>query len=78
MLADYLIATSLNSLFITGLLLFFIFILIVTHMKQFYRLAFYPKILLLSTLAIAIGTYGLIHLGLESRYNFNPYKWFNI
>lgn len=78
MLADYLIAPSLNSLFITGLLLLIIFLLIITHFNQIYRLPFYPKIILLSTLAIAIGIHGLIHLGVESTYNFNPYKWFNI
>lgn len=78
MLEDYLIAPSLNSLFVTGLLLLIIFLLIVTHLKQFFRLPFYPKIMLLSAFTIAIGIHGLIHLGLETTYNFNPYKWFNI
>lgn len=78
MLAKYLIAPSLNSLFFTGILLFLILFLIVTNFSKIYRLPFFQKIILLSILAIAIGVHGLIHLGLESTYNFNPYKWFNI
>ena len=50
MLSNILIAPSLNSLFITGILL--------------------------STITIAIGIHGLIHLGTEIHYNFNPYNWF--
>lgn len=42
------------------------------------RLDFYKKIMLLSTLTIAIGIHGLIHLGVEDEYDFNPYKWINI
>jgi uncharacterized membrane protein (DUF485 family) len=78
MIADYLIAPSLNSLFITGLLLFIIFIFFIIYFKQFLRLPFYPKMMLLIAITIAIGIHGLIHLGLETKYNFNPYKWFNI
>jgi hypothetical protein len=40
------------------------------------NLNYYPKIMLLSTLVIAIGIHGLIHLGVEKEYNFNPYNWF--
>jgi len=32
--------------------------------------------MLLSTVTIAIGIHGLIHLGVEGQYNFNPYNWF--
>ena len=38
-------------------------------------LNYYQKIMLLSTLTIAIGIHGLIHLGVEGQYNFNPYNW---
>ncbi len=38
-----------------------------------YRL--YEKITMLSLIAIAIGTHGLIHLGVEQEYDFNPYNW---
>ncbi len=39
-------------------------------------LNYYQKLMLLSTITIAIGIHGLIHLGVEDQYNFNPYNWF--
>jgi hypothetical protein len=76
MLDRILIAPSLNSLFITGTLLLFIFIIFITNFKEFRRLDFYRKLTLLSLFSIAVGIHGLIHLGVETAYNFNPYKWF--
>jgi hypothetical protein len=35
----------------------------------------YDKIAILCMLSIAIGSHGLIHLGVEKQYGFNPYKW---
>lgn len=70
-----LIAPSLNSLVITGFLLLYIFYLLVTHFKQFVSLDFYRKINILSLFVIAVGIHGLIHLGVEDSYGFNPYKW---
>lgn len=76
MLSNILVAPSLNSLFFTGLLILSIVIIFVTHFGQFKRLDFYRKITILSLICIAIGSHGLIHLGVESVYGFNPYKWF--
>ena len=76
MLADYLIAPSLNALFVTGLIILSIIILLVKNYSSFMRLNYYQKIILLSSLSIAFATHGLVHLGVEQRYNFNPYKWF--
>ena len=76
MLADYLIAPSLNALFVTGLILLFIVILMVKNYKSIMRLNYYQQIMLLSSLTIAVGSHGLIHLGVEKQYNFNPYRWF--
>jgi hypothetical protein len=76
MLSTYLIAPSLNSLFVTGLLLLSIFIIFVKNYTRIINLNFYQKIILLSILTIAVGVHGLIHLGVETEYNFNPYKWF--
>ncbi len=75
MLADYLIAPSLNALFVTGLIIFFIIILLVKNYKSFMNLNYYQKILLLTGCSISVATHGLIHLGLEKQYNFNPYRW---
>ena len=75
MLSDYLIAPSLNSLFVTGLLLLTILLLIITNFKQLMKHRLYEKIALLCMISIAIGSHGLIHLGVEREYGFNPYKW---
>ena len=76
MLSATLVAPSLNSLFITGMLLLVIFIVVITNIKQFMNYRLYEKITILSLLVIAIGIHGLIHLGVEQQYGFNPYKWF--
>ena len=75
MLADYLIAPSLNALFVTGLIILSIIILLVKNYSSFMRLNYYQNIILLSSLSIAFATHGLVHLGVEQRYNFNPYNW---
>lgn len=76
MLSNILIAPSLNSLFFTGFLILFIFYIFLTNYKQFIRLDFYRKLTILSLFVIAIGIHGLIHLGVEREYGFNPYRWF--
>ena len=75
MLSDYLIAPSLNALFVTGLILLTIIILLFKNYSSVMRLNYYQKIMLLSSLTIAVGSHGLMHLGVEERYNFNPYNW---
>ncbi len=75
MLAYYLIAPSFNALLITGLILLFIIILLVKHYKSISHLGYYQKIMLLTSLSIAVGSHGLMHLGVEKQYNFNPYTW---
>ena len=76
MLSNMLVAPSVNALFVTGFILLAIFITIFNNYKRIINLNYYQKIMLLSTLAIAIGIHGLIHLGVEKEYNFNPYNWF--
>jgi hypothetical protein len=75
MLIDYLIAPSLNSLFVTGVLILLSFLLIITNFKQLMKYRLYEKITILCMLTIAVGIHGLIHLGVEREYGFNPYKW---
>lgn len=75
MLANILIAPSLNTLFVTGFILLSILIIFISNFQQFKRLDFYRKLNLLSLFTIAIGIHGLIHLGVEDEYGFNPYKW---
>ena len=76
MLSNILIAPSLNSLFVTGILILSIFIIFISNYKQFMRLDYYRKITILSLITIAFGIHGLVHLGVEQNYGFNPYKWF--
>ena len=67
---------SLISLAITGLILMFVIILMIINYK---RVAKIPPIELASflcVLSIAIGSHGLLHLGLEAVYGYNPLKWF--
>ena len=71
-----LIAPSINSLFFTGFLILFIFVIFISNYKQFTNLDFYRKLTILSLITIAIGVHGLIHLGAEINYGFNPYRWF--
>ena len=76
MLSDIFIAPSLNTLFVTGFILLYILIIFITNFQQFKRLDIYHKLSILSLITIALGTHGLIHLGVETAYGFNPYKWF--
>ena len=75
MLAKMFVAPSLNSLFVTGFLLLVVFFLFVTNFRQIMKLDYYRKIQLLSLLVVAVGVHGLVHLGVEQYYSFNPYNW---
>ncbi len=75
-LADIFIAPSINSLFFTGLLLLAIFVIFIRNFNKIYNLNYYEQLILLSSLTIAIGMHGMVHLGAETNYGFNPYKWF--
>ena len=76
MLEQYLVAPSFNSLFITGFLLLVVFILLIYNYNAFKNLNYYQQIIFLAALTNAVGIHGLLHLGLEKQYKFNPYKWF--
>ena len=78
MLSSIFVAPSLSALFVTGLLLLWILITFINNYKRISNLNYYQKTMLLSTVTIAIGIHGLIHLGVEGQYNFNPYNWINI
>ena len=76
MLSDYLIAPSLNSLLVTGILIFLIIITIISNFRELLKLPIYQKLLILCVMTTAFSSHGLMHLGVEKQYNFNPYKWF--
>jgi len=76
MLSDYLIAPSLNSVFFTGIIILFVFFIFIKNFSKFLKLSYYDKLILLCSMSIAIGMHGMIHLGVETNYGFNPYDWF--
>jgi hypothetical protein len=64
---------SFYSLPITGILLFVSLLLIFQHsLKVGSSMSTYQLVNLLLLFSVAIGIHGLLHLGLEYVYNFNP------
>ena len=76
MLADYLISPSLNSLILTGIIILSVFFIFIKNFRPFLKLPYYDKLILLCSMSIAIGMHGMVHLGVETNYGFNPYNWF--
>ena len=68
------ISPSFLSLIATGILLLTIIIIAIPNYNNFLQLDYITKIQLLTLLCIAIGIHGLIHLGFEQFYNYNPIK----
>lgn len=69
------LAPSLHSLFITGISILCIFIIFITNFSKIMKSSYETKLKILSLMTIAIGIHGLIHLGVEREYGFNPYNW---
>ena len=67
---------SFMSLAITGLILMFVIILTIINYKQFAKINKIELVSFLCVLSIAIGSHGLLHLGLEVVYGYNPLNWF--
>lgn len=74
LLSYFVLAPSVNSLLVTGLLLLVVLIIFVRNFRRFVSLDFYKKMSLISLIAVAIGVHGLIHLGVETNYGLNPYR----
>ena len=67
---------SLISLTITGTILMFVIILMIINYKQIAKIPPIELASFLCVLSIAIGSHGLLHLGLEAVYGYNPLNWF--
>lgn len=67
---------SLISLAITGMILMFVIILMILNYKRIAKISPIELASFLCVLSIAIGSHGLLHLGLEAVYGYNPLKWF--
>ena len=59
---------SFLSLAITGLILMFVIILMIINYKQIAKINTMELVSFLCVLSIAIGSHGLLHLGLEVVY----------
>jgi len=63
---------SFYSLFITGILTLWIIIIVFKSYKTLKSLTAEKSIHLIACIGLLIGVHGLIHLGLEYVYNYNP------
>ena len=57
---------------INGLTILIVIILIFTNFNRLKRFDIYNIITLIISFGILIGIHGLLHLGLETQYNYNP------
>lgn len=67
---------SINSLIATGFFVLIIVFLSIKHYKSLLQLNPVQKITVLASIATAIGIHGLLHLGTEQYYAFNPFNLF--
>jgi len=75
MLSEYLISPSMCSLLVTGILLIIITINFFLNIKQILKESIVQQIILLCVTTSAFGIHGMLHLGIEKQYGFNPYRW---
>ena len=66
------LAPSFYAHIINGLLMLMAFILLYKNYSKITNLEPYKLIVLTLILSICIGVHGLLHLGLETIYNYNP------
>ena len=63
---------SFYSLALTGFLSFLIVVIVFKNFSNFKRLPFDRLIKTIAVIGILIGVHGLLHLGFEKIYAFNP------
>ena len=71
----FILAPSFFCLVFNGIFLLLMILLIIFNYKSFVSIDHIKLIPLIGTVAIAIGIHGLLHLGLEQAYNYNPYTY---
>ena len=57
---------------INGLTILIVIILIFTNFNRLKKMDIYNIITLVISFGVLIGIHGLLHLGLETQYNYNP------
>ena len=74
----YVLAPSFFCLVINGILLFILLLMVIFNFRSLIKADYIKLLPIIGTVAIAIGMHGLLHLGLEQAYNYNPlYLLFN-
>jgi hypothetical protein len=74
----YVLAPSFFCLVINGFLLFILLLMVIFNFRSLIKADYIKLLPIIGTVAIAIGMHGLLHLGLEQAYNYNPiYLLFN-
>ena len=74
----YVLAPSFFCLVINGILLFILLLMVIFNFRSFIKTDYIKLLPIIGTIAIAIGMHGMLHLGLEQAYNYNPlYLLFN-
>lgn len=63
---------SYYALALTGVFSLIVVVLFIQNYNSFTKMTPYKLVKLLSHMGILIGVHGLLHLGLEMAYNFNP------
>lgn len=70
------LAPSFLALTFTGFILIIVIVILLCNFKQILKTTPIELIGFMCILSIAIGSHGLLHLGLEHVYGYNPLKWF--
>ena len=65
-------APSFYAHIINGLLMLFAFMLLYKNYSTISKLEPYKLIILTLIFSLCVGVHGLLHLGLETIYNYNP------
>ena len=74
----YVLAPSFFCLVVNGILLFILLLMVIFNFRSFIKTDYIKLLPIIGTVAIAIGMHGMLHLGLEQAYNYNPlYLLFN-
>ncbi len=63
---------SFYALLLTGVISFIVILILLTNFSSMMKLGPNKKIAVLSLAGLTIGIHGLLHLGMESLYNYNP------
>lgn len=63
---------SFFALVLTGIISFIVILILLTNFSSMMKLGPNKKIAVLSLVGLTIGIHGLLHLGMESVYNYNP------